>query len=582
MNGGGLQGGVTGIGKEYKKVIAEESKVSKRVGKSFDLKARPATATKSNKYPVLNTRPISGKPPVGLQKENKKQELNYSKTTIKEKTEIRIIKDEIMGRQKTIHGLKITKGSTITRTRTEISKKTKQSIIERTKKYSDLAVKSDSYCNSQSITQTTKDNTIMVAFDTDFDLIEKEREVAALKFEEDHKEILQTRDVAVEALTSKPGFRAHFEKIRNMEFKVNEFVGLFVDDNYDKTLPLVVLQFDGVLGAAHSNTQIGIELMLSRKYCLSDFSQRKGCFVDSNTRGFLERMSRVGNVVLVFQKSNSRFNELSRFCQREFGGFIKGIFHKKVNNKNSKFINYDRILSCFDLDFQEVFVVSPVHTDINYWLESRELEKSHGLSATKLLKMSEWQDFDTVIPLVTPSSSYRYYLGFVESFLLRESETVKFHCNSSENEFGHFLVVSPKSLDVLDKIETFVMSRGQISSMGLAPFDYQDYLKTFEEITYRNYLKTIRKSEDDACGLTVQVQMQTTYQPATYQYHYHQHSQLFMSNILKMQNLPSVSSMPIYTHQSFINILQEHTHAVNKKNQELQSIVCLAKSMSLI
>ena len=577
MNGGTAFYRPPSSKKDSKRPGLEELGAARRPGKSIDFKQRPETASQSAKYPKLVARPSSGIPPA--LKELKKTSLNTSKTTIKSRTDIVMM--TVTPKQKTQKPPvpPVDKSSLLARTRTESRAKT---LLTKMSGEEKVHRKNDSYTLTDITTQPTlnpKDP--MNAMELDPGLLDRERTLMALEFEEEHKIMVQTVDNTVDSILSKTNYRPYIERLKSLEFKVSEFKAFYRNpDVYVKHLPMVIVHYEGTVGSNYCNMSGGFELVQNRKFSCHDFMVRRGLYFPATLPEALRSLAQVGNVVIVFNKNHSKTAELAKHLKDFCRDSVVGIFMKKVTNKSSKFISYENILASFESNSKEVFIFAPMHSDMAYWSEPRQKEKERRLATARLVEVHDLQDLDAVLPLcAAKSESHCFHVAFVEDFVSREKDRIRLANSSAEGLAGYFEVGCSLS-SLLAKMESFVLSHGAACSFSLVPHDYMGYFKSFESITYRNLLKNLRKWEDEQLGLNCPpAQPGPLMQAAQY---YPLANALLSSNAAKLQALPVASILPIYTHQPFLGVLLEYTHSVNKKNQELHSIVQLARYISIL
>lgn len=429
-------------------------------------------------------------------------------------------------------------------------------------------------------TELTSDSTAVYSFSScqDFEAREKERQRLAYQFGLGHLSNSDA-DLQIEQFLSKSLYRATFEKLLILEFKVNEFVPFYVcnPNILNKNLPLGVIQFEGVMGCSHSNIIAGAELVLTKKYTCADYSQRKGCFVDQDFLGFLHRASEFVNSIIIFQKWNSKTKDLASYLKDHCSDTVKGIFFKKINNKSSKFISYNKITSSYqDLTRKDIFVLSPLRADIQYWQSIRKIERKERVLATRAVEINDINDFDVILPLASTSMNavrFDFQLGFIEEYQLREADSVKTGPLRTEEAVGGFSIL-PSTKVWTEKALAFLKGERPASALYLVPYDYASYSEFHEGVTFRNYLKHIRKKEDESRGLNDP--------PPPVDFPHRNVGTLFTANAALLQTLPVLNSPPIYALASFLAQLKDYTKLVNKKNAELYSIVRLSKCMQLL
>lgn len=563
--------------KDVKRPGLEQIALSRRPGKSIDFKQRPETANQSHKYPKLVARPSSGV--ASVPKEMKKTALNTSKTTIKSRTDMVMM--TVTPKPKTPKPPVPTfdKTSLLARTRPDSRAKT---VLTKQSNEDKVHRKNDSYTLADVTTQPTlnaKDP--LSALEQDPGQPDRERVLMALEFEEEHKIMVQTVDNTVESILSKTNYRPYIERLKSLEFKVSEFKAYYRRaDAFAKHLPLLVVHYEGTVGSNYCNLSGGVELVQSRKFSCHDFMVRRGLYFPANLPEVLRSLAQVGNVVIVFNKNHSKTVELAKYLKDACSEVVVGIFMKKVTNKSSKFISYENILTSFEPSCRDVFVFAPLRSDLAYWSEPRQKEKERRLATARLVEVQDLQELDAVLPLCVPKTeAFTFHVAFVEDFVAREKDRIKLANSSGEAPPG-FIEVSCYLGGLLGQMEAFVLSRGTAFSFSLVPFDYMGFFKSFESITYRNLLKNLRKWEDEQLGLNLPPSQQGPLMQAA-QY-YPLTNALLASNIPKLQALPVASILPIYTHQPFLGVLLEYTHSVNKKNQELHSLVQLARNICIL
>ena len=108
------------------------------------------------------------------------------------------------------------------------------------------------------------------------------------------------------------------------------------------------------------------------------------------------------------------------------GDSIRGIFFKKINNKSSRFISYNKIMINFgDVARKEVYVVSPIKSDCQYWLDSRNVAGNSRFVCCRPLSIDDISEMDVMLPLFSNNTKFEYNLGFIEDILIRESTQLK-------------------------------------------------------------------------------------------------------------------------------------------------------------
>ncbi len=577
MNGGTAFCRPPSSKKDAKRPGLDALALAHRLGKSIDLRRRPDTAHQAPQYPKLVARPSSGLPP--HLKDLKRSTLNTSKASIKSRPDLTALTATPKPKTPKPPVPQADKSSQLARTRTAARPKTS---------LAKLASDDRSHRNSDSLaftdlttqpTLTAKDAQAALEFDPG--LLDRERCQMAQEFEEEHKMMVQTVDNTVEAILGKSSYRPYIERLKSLEFKVSEFKAFFrTPDAYAKHLPLLVVHYEGTLGSNYCNLTGGVELVQSRKFSCHDFMARRGLYCPAGLPQALRSLAQVGNVVVVFNKNHSKTVELAKHLRDTCSDAVRGIFMKKATNKSSKFISYDSILASFEPSSRDVFVFAPLRTDLAYWTEPRQKDRDRRLATARLVEVGDLQDLDAVLPLCGPKTeAFCFHVALVEDFVSRERDRIKLANCSVESLAGYFEVGCSLG-GLLNKMEAFVLSRGSACSLSLVPFDYMGFFKSFESITYRNLLKNLRKYEDDQLGLN-QPQQQTVPLLQAVQV-YPLTSALLANNAARLQALPVATILPIYTHQPFLGVLLEYTHSVNKKNQELLSLVQLARYISIL
>lgn len=346
------------------------------------------------------------------------------------------------------------------------------------------------------------------------ELREKERQILAGEFCNEYRGVLtsvshldfgsgfqtKTRPSAEAILTRSP-FRSQLEKLTTLEFKTNEFVPIHVSEKYNKSLPIVIIQIDGVFGCSYTNLSLGTELVLTKRYTCSEFTQRQACIVDQNLANSIKALSEFVNVVLVFQKSHSKAKELAIFLGQTLKNEIVGIFTRKLMNKSSKFVSYTKILSHYsEVIPKQVYIIAPLKGDIKYWTTPsyHPREKQDGIKQCRYLGVNDVQEtFDIILPLINPTSKFQFRIGLVEDFACREAELIKKCTNEPMDDGSLFFEVGPTNKSLYDKIEAFVRNKPVASPVALVPHRFKEYFEFFHLVTHRNYLKYMRTKEKE-------------------------------------------------------------------------------------
>lgn len=406
---------------------------------------------------------------------------------------------------------------------------------------------------------------------------EKERESLSYHFLLQHHST-QTADTAIEGIINRSPYFAYFDKLKNLEFRVNEFLPFHTTHSFNKTLPLLVIQFEGVFGTCYSNLASGIELVLTKKFTCTDFSNRKGPLVDSSILDFLLKVSAISNPIVVFQKWNSKTKQMAKALKDAPNELVKGIYYKKINNRSSRFISYSSLLEHFkDCCDKVVFVIGPLKMDMDYWKMDRARERREGVRFSRYLNMEEIMELDTILPLYQPShSKLNFQIGLVEDFRVRERISDR-RAEEAHEIDGQYRIEASK--DVFEKIELFIKGYVTNECIHLIPYDYMTYFEFFESVAYRNYLKNIRRRDDDIANIEMQAAKKEQYGIDISRTRY---PPLYQSNLNLLTSLPNRQSIPIYDSPLFLLQLKEFASLNTRKNSELDSIVRLSKSLLIL
>lgn len=583
-------------------------------GKSFDIKSRPMTAYTSKPNPRYGVRPLSSKGTNRPERRVSRTVLQSGTgTTIKSSSRLKQEKKATQMMNATQENLNTGKSPfykpipprprTGTRTRTEVDAWDRPNgRSQRPNGYSfhgqtDLPTNHLLYDEPKIVPPRDKDTSSSGVVNI-ADNETRSREAVKLShiFSLPHEMAVEDGLSAVDSVLGSCSFRNHFEKLHHLDFKVNEFLTYFAAVDFDRKKPFVVVQFEGVFGCSHLNLFDGLELALSRRNCVSDFQERKPCFIDVDYHSFLLRLSKWANVVVVFQKSNSKTKGLAEYFRAHLGGdILKGIFFKKINNKCSKFISYQKILQSFHLSNQEIFVVSPLKIDFEGIDYQKSKEKLDKIFYCRYLDVEDTQEiFDVVLPLVSCSSSqkHEYTMIFCEDFSTRASEALRYvsgilasmigchnpkvHHQTLRYQGGAIEIDSTRRV-AYEKIELCLKGQKPFTMFQLVPKNYKEYFDFFLSVTFRNYLKNIRKREDELFGVNVpsgDIYLNNEIRA--------QAGALYQSNQNLMRNLPILNTLPIYTNRRFLDELKTFSRAVNLRNNELNSIVRICQKLWVI
>lgn len=411
----------------------------------------------------------------------------------------------------------------------------------------------------------------------DIEARDKERQKMCYHFIRCHHSSQEDSNELVDTFIAKSPFRKYVEMLNTLEFKVNEFIPFYVSETYDKALPVAIIQFEGVFGSSYFNLTTGTELMLTKKYSITDFSARKGCIVDPDIFSFLDQLSKTCNCIIVFQKSHSKAKELAIHLRQALNDSLKGIYFKRVNNKNSKFISYNKIMSNFlECTRKEVYIISSIRADIQYWKSIQKKDRRERLHHCRALTVNDLNDFDVVFPLHNIHLKFDYHLGFLEDFITREQESIKNCAGLRYDAKGYFLANQTKS-GYLDRIRDFVMSESDEKHIFMVPTVYKEFFDFFDTVTYRNYLKYLRKKEDE-----VKISFEQINKGCFNDLSQKSFPTLFAANANLLNRLPSQTSQPVYSLPGFVQHIQEYSSLFNRKNTELHSITKLSKSLQII
>ena len=476
---------------------------------------------------------------------------------------------------------------------------------------SSISAKGRNSFSAQTRSRTTTSSLTVVQLGQLHEVREKERQTIASQFCSEYRSIVTSVThldshqgyhnrirLSADALLARSPYRTHLEKLTTLEFKMNEFVPIHVSEKYNRSFPLVVLQIDGVFGCSYTNLNLGTELVLTKKFSCSEFTQRQACIVDTDLANTIKQISEYANVVLVFQKSHSKAKELAIYLGQTLKNDIVGIFTRKQMNKSSKFVSYNKILSHFaEVIPKQVYIIAPFKGDMKYWssAEFHPKAKQDGVKQCRYLTVNDVQDsFDIVLPLINPSSKFQFRIGLVEDFISREFDLIKKATAEPLDESSLFFEVGPVEKPLHEKIEFFIKNKASPTSIPLVPNKFSEYLEFFHLVTHRNYLKYIRKKDDELSEALQPgseggaIQGMDIGGVGTYPDNYSMdkvkmlHPQLHQSNLQSWLGMSERTSTPVHTSPQFLANLHEYSYAVTLKNTELSSIVGLCSSIEIL
>lgn len=473
------------------------------------------------------------------------------------------------------------------------------------------ALKAKNSFSEQMRSRTATSSSLTIQLGQLHEIREKERQIVANQFAAEYQSIvtsvthLDTHQgyhnrirLSADALLARSPYRAHLEKLTTLEFKMNEFVPIHVSEKYNRSFPLVVLQIDGVFGCSYTNLNLGTELVLTKKFACSDFTQRQACIVDTELANTIKLIAEYGNIVLVFQKSHSKAKELAIYLGQTLKNDIVGIFTRKQMNKSSKFVSYNKILAHFaEVIPKQVYIIAPFKGDMKYWAspEFHPKAKQDGIKQCRYLTVNDVQDsFDIVLPLINPTSKFQFRIGLVEDFVSREFDLIKKVTNDPLDDSSLFYEIGPVEKPLNEKIECFVKNKASQSSIPLVPNKFSEYLEFFQLVTHRNYLKYIRKKDDEIHEALQPRSDEGAFQgnevggPRMYSDNYSMdkikmlHPQLHQSNLQSWLGMSERTTAPVHTSPQFLANLHEYSYAVTLKNTELSSIVHLSACIEIL